>query len=74
MEKITVLLTEKQDFEKRGDQKQNLRDVFGDQDFFARIKIQNLSYESSSKTVEPSVDTLMGETKPLATQTIKFED
>ena len=74
MEKIRALLTEKHDFESRVNSKQKLQYVFGHQDFTARIKIQNSSNESSSKTVELSIDTLMGETKPTATQNIKYED
>ena len=51
-----------------------LQYVFGHQDFNARIKIQNFSNEPSSKTLELSSDTLVGENKPVATQNIKFED
>ena len=69
MEKITALLTKKDDFEIRVISKQNLQYVFGHQDFNARTKIQNFYNESSSKTVEFSIDTLMGDTKAVATQT-----
>ena len=74
MEKSRALLTEKYDFESRVNSKQNVQYVFGHQDFTARIKIQNSYNESSSKTVELSIDTLMGETKATATQNIKYED
>ena len=74
MEKSRALLTEKYDFESRVNSKQNVQYVFGHQDFTARIKIQNFYNESSSKTVELSIDTLMGETKATATQNIKYED
>ena len=74
MEKIRALLTEKYDFESRLNSKQNLQYVFGHQDFNARIKIQKFSNESSSKTVEFSIDTLMGQNKAAATQNIKYED
>ena len=74
MEKITALLTEKDVFQSRVNSKQNLQYVFGHQNFIARIKIQNFSNESSSKFVRFSIDTLMGESKPVDTQNIKFED
>ena len=41
--------------------------------FFCKNK-KNYSIESPTKTVEISTDLLMGETKPVATQNIKFED
>ena len=52
----------------------NLQCVFGQVDIIARIQIKNLLIELSSKTVELSNDMLMGESKPLAPQNLKFED
>ena len=53
----------------------NLQCVSGHQDCNAWIKIKkNSSIESYSTTVELPTDTLMGETKLVATQKIKFED
>ena len=51
----------------------NLQCVFGQYDFDARIKMKSFSVESSSTTVELPIDLLMGQTKPVATQSIKFE-
>ena len=52
----------------------NLQSVFGHHDFDARIKLKTFSIESSSTTVDFPIDTLIGETKPVATQNIKFDD
>ena len=73
MEETDLLLTEKREFESRGDSKQNLQCVCGHQDFVARIEIKNSSIESSTTTVGFSIDKSMGEIKPNATQDIKFE-
>ena len=47
--------------------------VFSDISFFAGSK-KNYSIENSSTIIELSIDTLMGGTKRVATQNIKFED
>ena len=42
--------------------------------FFCKNQKKNYSIESSTTTLELSTDLLIGETKPVATQKIKFED
>ena len=42
--------------------------------FFCKNQKENYSIESSTTTVELLTDLLMGETKPVATQNVKFDD
>ena len=42
--------------------------------FYARIRSKNFSIEYFSKAVGNSTETLMGKTKPVATQNVKFDD
>ena len=75
MEEIKPLITEKHDFENRGDSKLKTFIAFSDiKILLQESEPKNFSIEFSSKTVEISVDMLMRECKPVATQNIKFED
>ena len=62
MEETNLLLTEKHDFENRGDSKQHLQCVSRHQGIVAGIKIKNSSIESSTTTLGLSIDTSMGKT------------
>ena len=74
MEQIKHLLREKHSSEYRFHSKLKTFSAF----LVIKILIQeskkNFSAESSSTIVELSTDTLIGETKPVATQNVKFED
>ena len=73
IEKIKPVLTEKHFFEERRDSKLKIISAFPD------IKIvmhesKKPSIECPTTIIELSINTSMGEAKPVATQDIKFEN
>ena len=65
MEEITPLLTEKRDFENRDDSKLKTFSAVWTSIFYYKNQIKNFSIDSFSTNIELSIDTLMGETKPI---------
>ena len=74
VEEIKPLLREKQYSENQCDSKLKTFSAFLDIKTSIPESKKNFSIESSSTTVELLTDTLMGETKLVASQNIKYED